>query len=182
MDKDYRCDAELKVITRQRQEFCAYVAIHGCKEIENFLLVPAAMDRAAARRVADQVRRSSNGKAYDGDAAALLDIFATERKSYVSGQYVAERGRFQRGSGLSQATVAEAALTDLEACWENLQKRLQVIPGKDALSTFNPYLQSEFGVSVTPTGIVDAMRIEEIPEELRNLLSEHGAFARVQVD
>jgi hypothetical protein len=116
MDKDYRCDAERKAIITQCQEFCSYAAIHRCKEVENFLLVPAAMDRAAARRVADQVRRSGNGKAYDGDAATLLDSFATERKSYVSGQYIAERGRFQRGAGRSQATMAEAALGELEAC------------------------------------------------------------------
>jgi energy-coupling factor transporter ATP-binding protein EcfA2 len=182
MDKDYRCDAEREAITRQCQEFCAYTAIHGCKEIENFLLVPAAMDRAAARRVADQVRRSGKGKAYGGNAAALLDSFVIERKSYISGQYVAERGRFQRGSGWSQATVAEAALTELEACWENPKERLRVIPGKEALSMFNQYLQSEFGVSVTPTGIVDAMRVDEIPDEIRNLLTELNNFVLAKVD
>jgi hypothetical protein len=126
MDKDFRCDGEREAVTRQCQEFCAYSAIHGCKEIENFLLVPAAMDRAAARRTADRVRRGGNGKAYDGDAAALLDNFASEKKSYVSGQYIAERGRFQRGSGRSQATVAEAALTELEACWKNQKERLSL--------------------------------------------------------
>src|SRR4051794_7632046 len=96
-----------------------YAAIHPCKEIENFLLVPAAMDRAAARRVADQAERSGQSRVYKGDAAALLDDFAAEKKNYVSGQYVAERGRFQRGSGSSPATIAEAAVTELEACWEN---------------------------------------------------------------
>jgi energy-coupling factor transporter ATP-binding protein EcfA2 len=182
MDKDYRCDAERKAIITQCLEFCSYAAIHRCKEIENFLLVAAAMDRAATRRVADQVRRSGNGKAYDGDAAALIDSFATERKSYVSGQYIAERGRFQRGAGWSQATMAEAALRELEACWANQKERLQVIPGKEALTRFNQYLQSEFGVSVTATGIVDAMRVDEVPGEIRNLLTELNDFALAKVD
>jgi hypothetical protein len=182
MDKDYRCDAEREVITKQCEEFCAYAAIHGCKEIENFLLVPAAMDRAAARRVADQVKRGGGGKVYDGNAAALLDSFVTEKKSYVSGQYVAERGRFQRGSGASQATLAEAALTELEACWKNQKERLEVIPGKEALSVFNQYLQAEFGVTVTSTAIIDAMRVDEIPDEIRNLLTRLSSFARAKVD
>jgi energy-coupling factor transporter ATP-binding protein EcfA2 len=182
MDKDYRCDAERKAINEQCQEFCAYAAIHRCKEIENFLLVPTAMDRAAARRVADQSRRSGGGAVYDGDAAAMLDKFASERKSYVSGQYVAERARFQRGTGWSQATMAEAALTELEACWNDQKGRIEIIPGKEALSRFNQCVQSQFGVSVTPTGIVDAMRIDEIPDEMRNLLNELNKFALAKVE
>ena len=182
MDKDYRCDGEREAIITQCQKFCSYAAIHRCKEIENFLLVPAAMDRAAARRVADQVKRSGNGKAYDGNAAALLDSFAIERKGYVSGQYIAERARFQRGAGWSQATMAEAALRELEACWTNQKERLQVIPGKEALSRFNQYLQSEFGVSVTATGIVDAIEVDEVPGEVRNLLTELSNFALAKVD
>jgi len=81
MDKDYRCDAEREAITRECEEFCAYAAIHQCKEMENFLLIPASMDRAAARRVAEHAQRNGHSKTYNGDAAALLDVFAAERKS-----------------------------------------------------------------------------------------------------
>ena len=143
MDKDYRCGAECEAIVSECNEFCAYASIHACKEIENFLLVPEAMDRAAVRRLADRALRSGNAAAYNSSAAAFLDSFANEKKSYVSGQYVAERGHFQRGSGLSQATIAEAALRELETCWGDQRERLKVIPGKEALSRFNNYLQSE---------------------------------------
>src|SRR5271156_6029878 len=95
MDKDYRSDSERSAITSQCETFCNYVAIHTCKEIENFLLVPAAMDRAAARKVADQARRTGVEMTYSGDAAALLDNFANERKSYVTSRYVTARTRFE---------------------------------------------------------------------------------------
>jgi hypothetical protein len=78
--------------------------------------------------------------------------------------------------------MAEAALRELEACWTNQKERLQVIPGKEALSRFNQYLQSEFGVSVTATGIIDAMQVGEIPDEIRNLLTELSNFAMAKVD
>jgi hypothetical protein len=70
----------------------------------------------------------------------------------------------------------------LEACWTNQNERLQVIPGKEALSRYNQYLQSEFGVSVTATGIVDAMRVDEIPGGIRDLLTELSNFALTEVD
>jgi hypothetical protein len=184
MDKDYQCEGERESITMQCQTFCGYAAIHRRKEIENFLLVPTAMDRAAARRVADQARRSDVHKTYSGDAMALLDDFAVEKKSYVTAQYVAGRARFERANAprLDQATVTEAALNELEACWNDRSRRLEVIPGKDAVSMFNRYLQSEYGISVTPTSIVDAMRVDEIPDEIRQLLEDISKFSLSKVE
>jgi hypothetical protein len=184
MDKDYRSDGERASITAYCQRFCDYVTIHPCKEIENFLLVPEAMDRAAARRIADQIRRTGVEKIYAGDAAALLDNFADERRNYVTSQYQAARARFERAksSKLDAATVNEAALNEFESCWSNRASRLQVIPGKEALSAFNQYLQQECGVSVTPASIIEAMRSDEVPDEMRQLLQDIAAFARTRVD
>jgi energy-coupling factor transporter ATP-binding protein EcfA2 len=184
LDKDYRSDGERVSITSHCEKFCNYATIHTCKEIENFLLVPAAMDRAAARKVADQARRTGVERTYGGDAAALLDNFANERRSYVTSQCVTARIRFERTNspGLDQATVTEAALKEVESCWNDRTSKLQVIPGKDALSMFNQYLQSEYGVSVTPTAIVDAMRVDEIPNEMRTLLEDISGFARSSVE
>jgi len=78
--------------------------------------------------------------------------------------------------------MAEAALRELEGCWATEHERRKVIPGKDALSNFNRYLQSEFDVSITPTGIVDAMRVDEVPAEVRALLADISRFAQTSVD
>lgn len=163
MDKDYRCDGERRLIATQSEAFCDLVAIHACKEVENFLLVPAAMDRAAIRRVGEQAKRTGSTKQYQGDAAALLDNFAMDKKSYVSSQYIRSRVRFERSNAASadQATVTEAALNDLEVLWTNKNSRLEVIPGKEAVSMFNQYLQAEYGVSITPALIIESMRADE---------------------
>ena len=184
MDKDYRSDGERASITAHCQTFCNHATIHPCKEIENFLLVPTAMDRAAARRIAEQVRRTGVEKIYSGDAAALLDDFANERRNYVTSQYQAARARFERTNSpkLDVATVNEAALNEFESCWSNRASKLQVIPGKEALSAFNHYLQQEYGVSVTPASIIEAMRNDEVPDEMRQLLQDIAAFARTNVD
>lgn len=39
LDRDYRSVAECEYIKSACKEFCAYIAIHSCKEVENYLLV-----------------------------------------------------------------------------------------------------------------------------------------------
>lgn len=49
LDRDYRPDEERAAIKRSCEEFCDLVVIHDSKEIENFLLVPDAIDRRRRR-------------------------------------------------------------------------------------------------------------------------------------
>ncbi len=184
LDKDYRSDKERAAIAADCKSFCNLVAIYARKEIENFLLVPAAMDRAAARKVADQAKRTGIEATYSSDAAALLDNFASERKSYVTAQYLAERRRFERihSPTLHEASVNVDALNEFEACWKDASSRLEVIPGKEAIGVFNQHLQKEYGVSVTPTAIIDAMRSDEVPAEMQNLIRDIAQFASARIN
>ena len=47
---------------------------------------------------------------------------------------------------------------------------------------FNHYLQQEYGVSVTTTSIVDAMRVDEIPTEMQQLMKDIAAFSLSEVE
>jgi hypothetical protein len=158
------------------------VTILQRKEIENFLLVPTAIDRAAGRRIAEQTRRTGKPSTYKPAAAAVLDQFARDREDEVTAQYLAGRKRFVRmqSPGTHEATIDKMALTEFRQSWANVATRLLVIPGKEALSTFNGKLQQQYGVTVTPTAIVDAMTIDEVPPDMRDLLSKIEAFATLQ--
>ena len=52
-----------------------------------------------------------------------------------------------------------------------------IIPGKEALGAINRHLQEKFDVNITPTSIVDAMMLDEIPKEIRLLLADLGTFS-----
>jgi len=179
LDKDYRCDNERISITNECKSFCSNVTIHKRKEIENFLLVPSAIDRASARKVADQAKRTGVAIEYHVKSAELLADFALKKKSYVTAQYLAERKRFERVNppSLHEATINEAALNEFENSWKNQDSRLEVIPGKEALSVLNQRLQETYGVSITPTAIVDAMTADEVPSEMKKLIQELSQFA-----
>jgi hypothetical protein len=170
LDRDYRSAAECDQIESECKTFCAFVCIHRSKEIENFLLLPAAMDRAAQEKVAHRERRSGKAASYAPCAQKVLGDFAESKRSYVTAQYLAECRKFERKNfpGVNETAIVEAALDEVNALWE--QSWLALIPGKEALSVFNSYLQAEFSVSVTPTTIIDAIHIAEMPAEVASLV------------
>ena len=182
LDRDYRSVAECEEISRACEDFCDVVRIHDCKEVENFLLSPLAIDRAAARRVADRNKRSGHNQSYDSCAKTLLDDFADDKKTYIASQYLAFRRRFQRAvsPATDEATANEATLSEFESRWSNSDIRLAMVPGKDALSRVNEHLQKRYGVTVTPTAIIDAMKNDEVPREIKNLLEALDGFAQVR--
>lgn len=184
LDKDYRSEPECSDIQRECKQFCAAVIIHKRKEIENFLLVPAAIDRAVQLRLADKVRRVGGTLDFIPIAAEALDEFSNAKKAYVASQLLAERRRFERaiGSGLHDAQIGEVALSEFEKKWALSEARLCMIPGKEALAFVNSEIQKKYGVSLTPTGIIDAMEVDEIPLEIRDLISALRGFSIQHLD
>lgn len=180
LDRDYRSEAECDKISKACGEFCSFVAIHRRKEIENFLLVPAAIDRAAARKIADRAKRFGTTPAGTWSSEAVLDSFAAEKKNYVASRYMAERRRFERSntSGLSETTVNETALDELDEMWSSAGSRLSLIPGKDAIGHLNSSLQAASGVSVTAAGIIEAMKADEVADEMKGLIALLTEFTK----
>jgi hypothetical protein len=183
-DKDYRSGDECKSICEKCKSFCDYVTIYSRKEIENFLLVPNALDRACERRIKDHAKRTEHKATYSSSCATLLDEFANQKKAYVMAQYLDSRKRFERSisSGRSDATIHEAVLVELEELWKDKEARLAVIPGKDALSALNYHLQEKYGVNGTAAAIIDAMTVKDIPIEMKGLIQEIAAFSLLPIN
>ncbi len=182
LDSDYRSKSECEAIARECRDFCDVVWIHQSKEIENFLLIPKAIDRAAAAKVLDRAKRGGRHQVFDPCVQAVLDEFARDKKTYITSQYLAYRRRFQRSAspGTDEATANEAGLNEFESRWNDPQEGFAMVPGKDALSHVNEYLQAQYGVAVTPTAIIDSMESDEVPAELRKLFVALDAFLKVR--
>jgi predicted ATPase len=183
LDRDYRSEQECNYIAKRCEEFCNLVAIHRRKEIENFVLVPAAINRAISDRLAEKAQRAG-GKPTIGilpDVCPDLLAFCDEKKNYVSAQYVDVRGRFERENGSSQhgAKVTEIVLGEFEERWKDLDQRYELVPGKDALSALNKLISEKFSVSVTTTGIIDSMHVADVPKEMSDLIARLAHFSQL---
>ena len=183
MDRDYRCQKECDSIALECSKFCQLVYIHKRKEIENFLLVPSALDRAAATRVKDHAKRAGNNKVYSMSAKELLLGMAEAKKNHVLSRFLAAQRQFvkSRFPHLDDSTISESSLHEFEIAWSDVDTRLALLPGKEILAELNQALQQEYGVSVTVSGIVDAMVTSEIPVEMIALVDGLSRFAESKV-
>jgi hypothetical protein len=174
LDKDYRSIEECENIKASCEKFCSMVALHSCKEVENFILVPSAMDKAAKRRLEEKNKRSGSTLEYTDCAEAFLSKYAEGRRSYVTSQYLAKKRSYTRSNsgGEDEATSNERALDELNKLWEDPISRIGLLPGKDAVSEFNKMLQEEYKISVTQSAIVDSMAESEIPTEMKTLVDQ----------
>ena len=179
LDRDYRSDKECAGITKKCREFCEYVKILDRKEIENFVLIPPAIDRAVARRISDQVRRTGKRIEYSSEAATILNKFATDRKSSVEAQFLSNRRKFARTMTpkADDAQIDAESLRKFAELWSEETERYKLIPGKEAISAINVHLQETYSVSITPVAIIDAMHIDDIPSEMRELVDKLVSFS-----
>jgi energy-coupling factor transporter ATP-binding protein EcfA2 len=180
LDRDYRSKDEVDAIKKQAAKFCGRVVVHDRKEIENFLLCPTAIERAVKKRVEDRHARGAEVGDYDLNAESLIDRYAEEQRAYVQSRHIALRQRFAKssGSGTHPDQVTQDVIVEFDRGWAKTETRHRMIPGKDALSQLNRELQENLKISVTPSAIVSAMTLEEVPAELKSLIKEIDSFSR----
>lgn len=184
LDKDYRSNKECNSISTSCAKFVEFVRILKCKEVENFLLVPLAIDRAIRRKIADQSKRTGKSIEFQSDSAEIIENFATENKHYIVSQLLSRHRDFERANSprLDSAKVDEEELSKIDQLWNDPKERLRLIGGKEALTEINKHTQSKYGVGITATAIIDAMHVGEIPEEMKDLVSMMITFSSTRID
>ncbi|RYG63046.1 hypothetical protein EON80_21970, partial [bacterium] len=180
LDSDYRPRAECDQIETECLKHCQFAVVHSRKEIENFLLVPAAIDRATAAKLAARAKRGGAEAMAISVAEEALELFASDKRTYVFGQRLAAAKRFDRESrlGTHEEILNERELKDLDQRWMSLEGRLDLVGGKEAFSFVSRLIHERLGVSITPAAVIDAMRIDEVPPAMVDLISRIDAFSR----
>lgn len=182
-DRDFRSDEEVQHITERLGGYASLAHIHERKEIENYLLVPSAIQRAVETAIRRQVANSDSEDDAAGDIENVLRDVTTAMWSRVNGQFMAKRQKYLKEAHphLDPATINERVLEEFEALWRNLEDRLRVVPGKVLLADLNRCLQRKHSVSLTVAAIMNAMRRNEIPRSMLSLLRKLDAFRRTPV-
>jgi hypothetical protein len=179
LDRDYRCQEEIDQLLKETRATVPNFNILGAKEIENYLLVPAALSRAINARLRESKQAK---KIAEQDVNAILEGLAEEIKSAVLTQWISNRMRFFGNRTAKDAsTVASEAIELLDDEWRHLSGRLRVVPGKTLLSNFNTFLQKELKVSITTTQIVNSLQSDEMAFDLKNVLQGLNLFAKFPV-
>ncbi len=179
-DRDYRSDEEVKAEIAELKRFCVYAHIQSRKELENFLLVPKAIERALAKRVAEQSQRTGKKMSVSENIESLLCALTDPMKHDVQAQYLKGRAPFLKtlNKAVDDATITSQLLSVFDEKWADLEARLELVPGKEVLSRLNSHFQKMWGVSITPTLLIDAMTEADVPDEMKSLIQALDRFTR----
>ena len=148
--------------------------------MENFLLVPEALNRAIVKRIADQNKRTGGTKTFTENTQALLLSITDSIKHDVQAQFLKRQHPFAKSlnRALDDATITSQLLATFDSRWKDLNARLEMVPGREVLARVNSHLQKTYGVTITANLIIECMTETEIPEEIKAMISRLNEFAR----
>lgn len=169
-DRDFWCDAETTDVERRLKAELTFAHIHRRKEMENYLLVPAVLERCVNRYIVEKSRRD-NTPIVNASIAPLLDEITSAQKFELQGQYASKFTEHHRGGGKDLSTLNSECLRAFEEKWTNLDTRMEIICGKDVLKELRAKVSKLYSITLTDFRMVDEFEIDEIPEDLRKLIA-----------
>jgi AAA domain, putative AbiEii toxin, Type IV TA system len=178
-DRDYRPDDEVANELKEMRLFSDYVHIHSRKELENFLLIPSALRRATVKKLSERADRTGTKKEFTEEIEIILSGITEALKHDVQAQFLKRQHPFlkARDKSVDDTTITSQLLARFEVRWNNLSDRLTLIPGKDVLSSLNAHLQKNWGITLMSNAIIDAMTEDEVPAEIKEIISSLQRFA-----
>ncbi len=182
-DRDYRAPEEIANLLKSFNKFASLAHIHHRKEIENYLLETDVIQRAIENRVAERAARSGATDIFTGNAENILRELSDKMRSRVNAQFMSKREKYLRSANpnLDPATINEQMLNDFDVLWSSMKTRLEIVPGKELLSSLNEYLQDNHSISLTHLHIINVMKKDEIPADMIKLLDKLESFRKEHV-
>jgi hypothetical protein len=165
LDRDYYPDAEVKDRYAEAKSWSIELHVWGCKELENYLLVPSAIARLieaglegtaptpTPAEVEQEIDRIIEGLRQDPIEYAFATNFLARDKK----------------GGLTKAS--KAARKHVAAKWKNRRWRWSVAPGKTVISALSSWSQDKYKVSFGPEQIARELESKEIDAEVVDLVA-----------
>jgi ABC-type ATPase involved in cell division len=173
-DRDYILDEQMaeehqKIITEQMQGF-----IWARNEIENYLLVPEVIARVVMSKVASYDIFTE--KLTEDIIKQKLEMLADETKDSVVLDRIMDRYQEKERGRLQSSTCRKKALQYIQQRWNNKSKYSFCDAKDHVLPKFRQWLKSEFNLSFADTEIIDAMKDNEIPADVKDLATQLHDF------
>jgi energy-coupling factor transporter ATP-binding protein EcfA2 len=163
LDSDYHLEEEIKGRIREAENNGIRLHIWKRKELENYLLVPEALQRLIAKLSrkkknlpGTQQVREAMVKIAEGMKQGVIDSFAQEFK-------------------LAQPHLAvpnwnQSARELVEISWGSFKGKMSIVGGKAMLAELNKWSQGELTVSFTNARLAVELTREEIDDEVAQFL------------
>jgi energy-coupling factor transporter ATP-binding protein EcfA2 len=177
-DRSYSSQEEIDAITTKLDETLSIVHVLARKEIENYLLVPDVLERAFQKALQEKSERTGEEVTSVESITSILERLTESLHQDVLAQYTAKRAGYHSGLEIDPATLTIDTARWFESKWQNVETRLEIVPGKELLRNLRDHIETEYGVILSDYRIVHEFSKEEMPAELMSLLERLDDFRR----
>ncbi len=181
-DRDYRCAEECADMLRDLGKICRFSVVHKRKELENFLLVDAAIDAAVRARLRNRSERTGEACAEYPGAGQVLGSCLAGMKIDAMAQCIAAGQHYFKGKDPSKdaSTIAGSVMKAFEGAWEDAEKRRMLVSGKVLIADLNKSLEAQYGVSISAPSIIASFVRSCVPSEVVELIDLIEQFAQAK--
>jgi len=160
LDSDYHSENEIEERTKEAQSMGILLHIWKKKEIENYLLSPAAIYRIIKRN-----KRTSQALTLQ-IVIDKLDEIGESMKTGITDKFANELQSKNRK--WQPSTANQKAREKVETLWK---EKLDVVSGKEVLNNLNNWCNREFKTSVSTNGLARELTSDEMPDEMKVVIS-----------
>lgn len=163
LDGDLRTSAAVDFELTEIKKSIAIVHVWQKREIENYLLVPAAIAKVSgiSRGQAETLLRDALEEHRGEASIALQSQRLDERRLKVGG-----------AAGLSERTVLERCAAEFEALWANEEGRLSVVDAKLVIRSLNRELQGSAKRTLNVHALAKAMPGSALASEVVGVINK----------
>lgn len=177
-DRDYLPNEQVNDILVDLNKHLELAHIHDRKEIENYLLIPAALERTLKKGIQEREKRYGNKIDLTISIIKILEDVTMPIKSDVQAQYIAKRSKYFEHSKIDNATITAQTISEFETKWGQLETRMEIVPGKEVLKRVREICQNEYAVNLTENRIIDEISKIEMPSCLIQLINRLDTYRK----
>jgi energy-coupling factor transporter ATP-binding protein EcfA2 len=176
LDSDYHHEEQIETRYDEAKEFGVQLHIWSMKEIENFLIVPSAIQRVIAAGCKGR-SIAPDKEAIEQEIWRIAETLREDTFDSLSSEY----GTKKAWTG---GTANKFARERLSTAWSTLTGCLSLLPGKQVISSLSGWSQKKFSVSFNATKLANALEKAEIHSEIKAVIEaieSHDPFPKRNV-
>lgn len=175
-DRDYRSAEEIEKFTLEMRDRGIMCFVLDQKEIENFLIVPAAIARAFNAK--SKTYKEQGLDFSESEVVSIIEQCADDLKIDTLSHVVANCISSARKSGDKRdtSTIIAEAQTNFENTWATVHGKLKLAPGKTLLKKVLFFIKESKGVSLSVNNVVDQIKEEDLSSSFVDMLKTLEKF------
>lgn len=168
-DRDYRCDDEIDEFLRDVNTNDTQCRVLPFKEIENLLLVANAVNAVVRKHSTRALPHE-----WEQEIKEIFNFCFEQMKSKTLSARIGAKISYEVGKSAKKdiATISAEEEQAFTHAWPNDEFKRKVVPGKAVFSEISRMVQEKFTVTLTPSRIIEELRVEDIHPDIFTILRD----------